>query len=185
MTRIPDIDEKKLNAEQKRVYDQIVSGPRGKVEGPLRVWLNNPGLADIAQQLGAYCRYGTSLPQRLAELAILLAGAHWKSGYEWSYHAPIGIKAGLDPKVLDTIRRGEAPHFEHEDEQAVYDFVTELLNTRRVPPPVWDRALKVIGQAGLIDVVGIVGYYSMICYTINAFEVSVPKGTHDPFAGVT
>ena len=181
MTRIAAPDPKKLDAEQRRVYDAIVAGPRGKVEGPLAVWVHNPGLAEPAQELGAYCRYGTSLPQRLAELAIVIAGAYWRAGYEWAYHAPLALKAGLDPEAVEQIRIGGAPRFAKQDEQTVYDFSMELLNTRRVPPPLWERAKAQLGEKALIDVVGILGYYSLISLTINAFEIPVPPGVKHPF----
>jgi 4-carboxymuconolactone decarboxylase len=181
MSRIPDIVPEKLSAEQRRVYDAVVAGPRGQVVGPLRVWVHNPGLADPAQALGAYCRYGTNLPPRLLELAILIAGAYWKAGFEWAHHAPLGIKAGLDPAAVEQIRVGGSPRFAREDEQAVYDFATELLTTRRVPPPIWDRARILLGTEALIDIVGILGYYSLISLTINAFEVPLPPGAAPPF----
>ncbi|MEI2734951.1 MAG: carboxymuconolactone decarboxylase family protein [Rhodoblastus sp.] len=101
MPRLPDLDPATLDAEQKRIHDEIASGPRGKVEGPLRVWLTSAGLADKAQALGAFCRYGTSLPPRLSELAILVTGAYWRAGFEWHVHAPIGVAAGLDPQAVE------------------------------------------------------------------------------------
>ena len=183
MSRIPELALDKLSPEQRRVHDAIVAGPRGQVAAPLKVWLNNPGLADPAQALGAYCRYGTKLPPNLRELAVLIVGAHWRAGFEWAVHAPLAVEAGIDPGVVEKIRTGAAPHFEREDEQAVYEFVTELLTTRRVPPPVWDRALSILGQGDLIDIVGILGYYTLICLTIDAFEVPAPAGAKEPFDG--
>src|ERR671926_1015872 len=118
MPRLPDIVVENLTPEQRRVYDAIKSGPRGVVQGPLRVWLNSAELADRAQALGAFCRYGTVLEPRLSELAIITTGAYWKAGFEWAVHAPIALEAGLDPKVVEAIRKGEPPHFEHGDEAA-------------------------------------------------------------------
>ena len=102
MPRIPDLVLEKLSAEQRRAYDAIVSGPRGRVVGPLRVWLESPQLADHAQALGAFCRFGTSLPPRLSELAIITAGAFWRASFEWHAHAPMAIKAGIDMKFIFT-----------------------------------------------------------------------------------
>ena len=93
MSRPPVLDEDRLTAEQQAVFDDIRSGPRGLVEGPLRVWLQSPAFAERAQKLGAFCRYGTRLPARLSELAIVIVGAHWRSGFEWSVHAPIAANA--------------------------------------------------------------------------------------------
>jgi 4-carboxymuconolactone decarboxylase len=104
--RLPDIVVESLTPDQRRVYDAILSGPRGVVQGPLRVWLNSPELADRAQALGAFCRYHTTLPPRLSELAIITTGAYWKAGFEWAVHAPIALKAGLDPDAVEAIRKG-------------------------------------------------------------------------------
>ena len=181
MPRLPDIDPATLDPEQKRIYDEISSGPRGKVEGPLRVWLTSAGLADRAQALGAFCRYGTSLPQRLSELAILATGAYWQAGFEWHVHAPIGIKAGLDATAVEKIRAGAEPELENDDERAVYAFSRELLTTRRVSDATYAFAEKILGKRGLVDLVGVLGYYGLISMTINAFEVPVPPGEKEPF----
>src|ERR1700758_4790678 len=103
MTRTPEIVYAELDADQRRVHDAIVAGPRGQVQGPLRVWLQSAQLADRAQALGAVCRFGTSLPPRLSELAILITGAFWRAGFEWHVHAPIAVKAGLDAGAVEAI----------------------------------------------------------------------------------
>lgn len=182
MPRLPDIDPEKLSPEQKKVHDAIMSGPRGVVQGPLRVWLESPELADRAQALGAFCRYGTSLPARLSELAILVTGAHWLAGFEWHVHAPIAIKAGLNAAAVEAIRRGETPSLPKRDEAAVYAFASELWRSRHVSAETYKRAIGELGQTGVVELVGILGYYGLISMTINAFEVPMPKGSSDPFA---
>lgn len=181
MQRIQDILPNQLDGEQKRVYDAILSGPRGVVQGPLRVWLHSPQLAHRAQALGAFCRYETALAQRLSELAILVTGAFWKAGFEWHVHAPIEVEAGLDPAVVEAIRNGEPPNFSRADEAAVYTFARELLMTRRVSKETYAQAEHVLGPRGLVDLVGILGYYGLISMTIVAFELAVPPGAVDPF----
>jgi 4-carboxymuconolactone decarboxylase len=181
MARLPDIDPASLTPEQRRVYDAILNGPRGIVEGPLRVWVNSPGLADKAQALGAFCRYGTSLPQRLSELAIITTGAHWQAGFEWAVHAPIALASGLDPAAVEAIRLGQEPHLPQADEAAVYAFASELLRHRRVSDATYAAAREALGQVGLVDLVGIVGYYGLISMTINAFDVPLPEGAPEPF----
>lgn len=181
MQRLPDIDPASLSPEQRRVYDAILSGPRGVVQGPLRVWVNSPGLADKAQALGAFCRYGTSLPQRLSELAIITTGAHWKAGFEWAVHAPVARESGIDPAAIEAIRTGREPSFEAADERAVYAFASELLRDRRVSDQTYRTAAECLGRVGVVDLVGVLGYYGLISMTINAFEVPLPEGAPDPF----
>ena len=114
MARTPELVYAELDADQRRVYDAIVAGPRGQVQGPLKVWLQSAALADRAQALGAFCRFGTSLPPRLSELAIITMGAHWRAGFEWFAHAPLAIKAGLSPEIVadleDTKRKSGLAH---------------------------------------------------------------------------
>jgi 4-carboxymuconolactone decarboxylase len=182
MPRLPDLVPDTLDPEQRRVYDAIAAGPRGRVEGPLRVWVRSPALADKAQALGAFCRFGSSLPPRLSELAILVTGAYWKSGFEWFAHAPIAQRAGVDAAVIEAIRTGATPTFAKEDEAAVHAFASEVWRTRRVSDATYAHAKAALGERGLIDLVGILGYYGLVSMTINAFEVPLPSGMPDPFA---
>ena len=181
MPRLPDIDPAALDDDQRRVYDSIVSGPRGRVEGPLSIWLNSPAFAEKAQALGAFCRYGSSLPPRLSELAILVTGAYWKAGFEFYAHAPIALKAGLDPAAIQAIRKGDALDLTKDDEKAVYHFSRELITTRRVSDQTYKSAEGALGRRGLVDLVGILGYYGLISMTINAFDVPIPEREKNPF----
>lgn len=180
--RLPDVDETILTPEQRAVYDGIKAGPRGVVVGPLRVWLTSPSLAQRAQELGAFCRYETSLPPRLSELAILVTGAHWRAGFEWATHAPIGLQAGLEPGLVETVRQGRRPEGMTDEEAAVHDFAAELQQAKFVSPETYARAERVLGRLGLVDLVGILGYYTLISMTINAFEIPLPPGAEDPFS---
>jgi 4-carboxymuconolactone decarboxylase len=181
MMRPPLLEETNLSPEQKRVFDIIRSGPRGIVEGPLRVWLQSPGLADPAQQLGAFCRYGTSLEPRLSELAIITVGAYWQSGFEWHVHAPIAARAGVSDDVIVAIKSGAMPPIEKADERTVHQFTRELLVTRHVSDQTYQAAVALLGVRGCVELVGILGYYTLISMTINAFQVPVPEGSQEPF----
>lgn len=180
--RLPEIAPDRLTPEQRKVHDAIVAGPRGAVVGPLKVWLHSPALAERAQQLGAFCRFHTSLPKRLSELAILITGAHWKAGFEWHVHAPEGLAAGLDAAVLEAIRTGRTPTFTRSDEAALYAFARELCETKTVSDAMYERAEAELGSLALVELVGILGYYGLISMTINAFRVSIPEGGKEPFA---
>jgi 4-carboxymuconolactone decarboxylase len=181
MSRVPHLDPDRLAPEQRKVYDAIVAGPRGRVVGPLLVWLSSPGLADRAQALGAFCRFGTSLLPRLSELAILVTGAHWQAAFEWHEHAPIALKAGLDASTIEAIRVGRPPNLTKSDEAAVYAFAKELLDTRKVSAATYERAAAEVGLTAVVELVGILGYYSLVSMTINAFEVPPPDGAPQPF----
>jgi 4-carboxymuconolactone decarboxylase len=176
MSRIADLNPATLSEAQKRVYDAIVAGPRGQVRGPLAVWLHRPELASRAQALGQYCRYETSLPARLSELAILVMGRHWNAEFEWWAHKPIALKAGLDAGVVEAIRTGTEPAFDNADEAVVYEFVRALHDRKQVPDALYRRAVEALGEGGVVDLVGIIGYYTLISVTIQAFEVAPPDG---------
>jgi 4-carboxymuconolactone decarboxylase len=181
LSRPPVLDEDRLTAEQQAVFDDIRSGPRGLVEGPLRVWLQSPAFAERAQKLGAFCRYGTRIPARLSELAVVIVGAHWRSGFEWSVHAPIAAKAGIDSEVLEAIRMGGRPSLIRADERAVYRFSQELLETKRISEDAYKEVVELVGVEGAIELVGILGYYTLISMTINAFEIPTADGEPEPF----
>ena len=185
MPRLPDLDPTRLTPAQKPVYDAIVASPRGRVEGPLRVWLSSPDFAARAQHLGVFCRFGSSLPPRLSELAILVCGAYWQAGYEWWAHAPIGINAGLRAGDVEIIRTGGTPAFAAADETAVHAFAKELVERRRVSQPTYQRAIALLGEKAVVELVGLLGYYTIISMTINAFEVPLPPGEREPFADLT
>ena len=175
MTRIKDWKLEDLSNEQREIHDAIVNGPRGHVVGPLRIWLNNPGLARSAQTVGAYARYGTSLPQALSELAILTTGRVWSSEFEWEHHAPLAIEGGIDPKHVDTISLGIRPLFEKSEEQAVFDFAAEANILKNVSDNTYKDLIDKLDENAAIDIVGICGYYSLISMTLNVFKV--PRDT--------
>lgn len=176
MTRIPPLQPAEMNDDQRAVHAAIVAGPRGQVRGPLAVWLHRPGLAATAQALGQYCRYDSSLPQRLSELAILVMGQFWRAEFEWWAHKPIALKAGVDEAVVEALRTGAEPAFSREDEATVYAVVRSLNEAHRIPAPLYDRAIAVLGNDAVIDLVGLAGYYTLISMTVNAFEVMPPHG---------
>lgn len=180
MARIPAFDPATMTEHQRRVYDAVMAGPRGVVRGPVQVWLQNPGLAEHAQALGAYCRFGTALAPRLSELAIILTAKHWHAGYEWRSHAPMAVAGGLPQDVVEAIEAGTPPPFAQPDDAVVHAFTTELLEQHVVQPTTWERAQAALGLHGLIDLVGILGYYALISMTIKAFEIGLDEHKAEP-----
>ena len=171
MTRIKDWAVENLTEEQKKIHDTIVSGPRGHVVGPLRIWLNNPGLARSAQTVGEYARYGTSLSKGLSELAIITTGRVWSSAFEWEHHAPLAIEGGIDPENVNIISMGQRPNFTKVEEEAVFDFAAEANILKNVSDNTYNNLVNILNETAAIDIVGICGYYSLISMTLNVFKV--------------
>ncbi len=174
MTRPGQLERAELNEEQARIYDAILE-TRGSIAGPFGIWLHSPELADRAQSLGEFVRYRTCLEPRLSELAILVTARFWDCQVEWSLHEPFAAESGLSEGVIDAVRHGRDPHFGRDDERAVFDYVSELLNNRFVPEGVFNAAGEALGKTGVVELTGIVGYYSLVAQTLNAFQVPVPE----------
>ena len=182
MSRLAPLDLAKLTPEQKKVADAIVGGPRGGLRGPFEPWLRSPVLADRAQKLGEYCRFNNSLPKDLSELAICLVGRHFKAQFEFYAHARLAREAGLSADIVEAIRTRRTPPFTREAERIVHDFVTEYLETNRVAAPNYQRAVEAFGEQGVVDLVGVCGYYMLVSMTLNVFEMPLPPGEPEPLA---
>ena len=171
MSRLPRLDETAFTADQQKIYDTIASGPRGTVAGPLRVWLQSPGLAAQAQALGQYARFDSVLPPHLSELAILVTARYWSSGFEWTHHVPIALKAGVPEQAVQAIGRAERFSFRDSEMQAIFDFAVELHLYKQVGDASYAAAEQAFGVKACVDLVGICGYYTLISMTINVFDV--------------
>ena len=180
--RLAPLDLAKLTPEQRAVADAIMSGPRGGLRGPFEPWLRSPVLADRAQKLGEYCRFSSSLPKDLSELAILLTGKRYRSQFEFWAHMRLARQAGLPDDIIEAVRLGRTPKFRRDVERVVYDVVTEYFATNRVSDPTFKRAIEALGEQGLVDVVGTVGYYSLVSMTLNVFQMELPAGEKVPLA---
>lgn len=171
MSRVPALKPEDMSDAQRAIHDAIVNGPRGRVEGPLKIWLHSPALADKAQQLGQFARFDSTLEPRLSELAIMVTGRFWGAQFEWSVHKPFALKAGISEEILDAIRDRRTPPFEKTDERVVYDVSRALHETHKIGDALYAEATEILGQQRVIDLVGLLGYYTLISMTINAFEV--------------
>jgi 4-carboxymuconolactone decarboxylase len=180
-TRFPPLTPEEMTDEQRAVVDAIQSGPRGAgLRGPFNALVRSPVLCDLVQRVGAYVRFGTSLPAPLNELAICMAGRKWGAQYEFYAHRRLGIDAGLNPSILDAVAAGQRPGEMGGDETIVYEFVTDLLSTGQVSDPRYDAALTRFGERGIMDLVGAVGYYSLVSMVLNVAQVPLPEGETPP-----
>ena len=176
MSRLPPLTPDQLSPEQKRVHDEI-AGPRGgTVGGPFAVWLRIPRIADAANRLGNSLRLEGKLDRRLFELAILVIARHWSAQYEWFVHEKAALNAGLSPDVVEVVRHRHTPRFVRDDEQLVYDVVTELQETRTLGQASFDRAFDALGADLLIEFVSVIGFDTTASMMINAFDAPVPGG---------
>lgn len=176
--RLALIDEKKMNAAQRRLLDALRSGPRGKSitpRGPFAAWMHAPEFGQLAQALGAHARYKTALPPRLSEFAILCTARLWRAQYEWYAHAPMAEKGGVKPKTIKDLRAGRKPAAAPKDERAIYDFIQELYKKRRVSDRTYKRVHALLGDAAMVELCGILGYYALISMTLNVFQMLPPQ----------
>ncbi len=161
---------------QTQVAKEITSGLRGEIPGPLNMWLRRPTLADRAQKLGEYCRYQTALPADLVEIAILCVARFWSSEFEWNAHKRIALEKGVSPELIESIRNREKPNWETANQALVFEFSNSLLSERNVEDELYEKSVAAFGIDSVVDLVGILGYYSFISMTINVFDVPLPEG---------
>jgi 4-carboxymuconolactone decarboxylase len=184
-SRLAVLEESQLNKAQHTLLAALRSGPRGqalKLRGPFAAWMHAPEFGLLAQALGAHCRYKTALPPRLSEFAILCTSRLWRAQYEWFAHAPMAEKAGVKPKTIADLRAGRAPKSAPKDERAIHAYVQELYKTRRVSDRTYKRLHALIGDAALVELTGILGYYAMVAMTLNVFRMLPPEDAKLAFA---
>lgn len=175
--RFEELTSETMTPEQSRVAEAIQAGPRGAgLRGPFNALLRSPDLANAVQKVGEYVRYKSSIPGRLNELAIIVTGRRWTAQYEFYAHRRLALQAGLKAEIADAIAGGKRPTGMDADESTVYDFATELLNTGQVSEATYQRTLARFGERGVIDLVGAVGYYSMVSLVLNVAQVPLPEG---------
>ena len=173
-------DESGMTSDQKKIYEQIVSGPRKRLVGPLRAALHNPSLADKWQQLGQVLRFEISLPAYLKELAIIVTARRWSSELEWAIHAKDGAQAGLELSVITDISECRSPDFGDDEAAAnVYEFSRGLTLTGQVSDDVYQSIAVRWGELGVVELTALVGYYSMVAMTLNAHRIPLPDGASD------
>src|SRR5246127_1625021 len=179
--RFPEIPLDKMTPQQRAVADAIMSGPRQRMSGPFNAWLRSPELADRLQKVGEYVRYHTSLDKRLNEMAILMTAQAWGAQYEWYAHAPLALKAGLDPAVIAAIGAGRKPDNMKDDEAIVWEFTTQLRRDHGIDEAIYASALEKFGENGIIDLIAVNGYYDVVSMTLNVAHVKPPTDAQLPF----
>lgn len=180
LERMPAIAPEAMTAAQRAAADEITVGRRGGVVGPFIAALRSPECMRRLQHFGAYLRYDSSIPPHLREIVILLTAYRWRQDYEWVTHEPSARAAGVSPATLDAIRTGTVPASLAADEQVIFQLCGVLFDDGQVPDALYARAIGVLGEAGFIDVVAAVGYYSTLALVMNATRTALPAGTVAP-----
>ena len=180
MTRIPYVHRDELGPEGQQLWDTIVKGRGDRVvageglAGPFNAYVTAPGVGRRLSSLGATLRFGTSIERRLIEVAILTTGARWQAEFEWWAHASMAREHGVPDAVADAIGRGEEPPFESDDERAVYDVARQLSDSGHLDQKAYDAAHRFLGDAGMVELVSLCGYYTLVSFLLNAFAVPLP-----------
>lgn len=165
-----------MSDDQKQTYEESIASKRGSPPPPMMAWLNSPEMAKHATRLGAFLRYDTSLTPALSELAILVTARHWTSHFEWYAHKKMALDGGLDPAIIEAIRLRRTPTFDDPKAQVIYDVARSLHEAHAVSKPLYDDAVKLLGDRGLVEIVGLCGYYTMVSMTLNTYEFGLPDG---------
>lgn len=169
--RMPPLADDQMNETQKQAVADMLAGPRGKVDAPYWAIMRSPGLMAAMQQAGAYFRFQCQLDKRLTELAILLTARSWTQQFVWDFHAPLAVKAGVKSASVEAIAEARRPLGLADDEAVVYDFAAEILANKSVSDATYARALALLGETGVMDILGIVGFYSMMATVLNVARV--------------
>jgi 4-carboxymuconolactone decarboxylase len=165
-----------MNADQKATYEEAVAGKRGAAPAPMMAWLNSPDMARHATRLGEQLRFNTMFPPKLSEIAILVTARHWTAHYEWWAHKRLALKGGLDVAIVDAIRDRRTPSFDDPKAAMIYDVAKSLHEGHGLAQPLYDAAIALLGERGLVEIIGLCGYYTMVSMTLNTFDFGLPDG---------
>jgi 4-carboxymuconolactone decarboxylase len=173
--RLPPIPEADLTSQQRAAAEELVSGPRGKLAGPFVPLLRSPELMTRVQKLGEFLRFESALPACIKELAILITARQWGQGYEWSFHLPLALQAGVARETAEAMAAGRRPAALTGDEAAAYDLLTELFASRSVGDGAYAAALAAFGEAGVVELVAFGGYYGLLAMVMNTARTPAPE----------
>ena len=183
MSRLPYVRRDDLDPDRQEVWDSVVGSrgdqlinEQGGLAGPFNAFVQAPDVGRHLTALGRVLRFETSIERRLSEVAIITVGAAWKAEFEWWAHSQMARKHGVPDAVVDAIGRGEDPPFEAADERTVYAVARQLTGSGRVDQQTYDAAQRLLGDAGLVELVSLCGYYTLISFLLNAFTVPLPPG---------
>ena len=175
--RLPTIPPEKYDAAQKTAAEEFLAVRKAPLSGPFQSLMYSPELMTRTRAMGDYLRFKSAIGNTLSELVILVTAREWSQDYEWSVHYPIAIKAGIRPDIAEAIADGRRPGGMNDDEAMVYDFAVEVLRYKRVSDATFERVEKRFGRVGVVDLVGITGYYTLLAMELNVARFPAPNGS--------
>lgn len=171
MSRLQPVKPEDATPEQRKILLDIKQSRGGDLSGPFQCWIVSPRFANVAQAVGEYCRYHTGMEAKDSELAIITTAAYWHCQAEWQIHAPVAIEKGISADNVEKIRMGEKPQFTRPTEIAVYQVTKEILENKIVSDETYKSLQTIFTDDLIVNLIGLVGYYSMVAITLNTFEV--------------
>jgi len=174
--RLKLLSPDEMSDDQRQTYDESIASKRGSPPPPMMAWLNSPEMARHATRLGAMLRFDTQFPAKLSEIAILVTARHWTAHYEWYAHKRLALAGGLDPAIIEAIRCRRTPTFDDPKAQMIYDVSKSLHEGKGLAQPLYDEAVKLLGERGVVEIIGLCGYYTLVSMTLNAFQFDLPDG---------
>jgi 4-carboxymuconolactone decarboxylase len=180
--RMPLIPADKLTDVQKKAMEEVIAGPRGTFVGPFVPLLRSPDFMSRLQKVGEYLRYNTKLGANISEFVILIAARQWTQQFEWDSHDSLALKAGVKPEIIAAVAEGRRPAGMSADEEIAHDFCTELHHNRCVSDASYARVVSRFGEQGVIDIIGLCGYYTLLGMVMNVARTPMPAGKTPPLA---
>lgn len=182
-SRLTPMSLDSLTPDQRAVYNAVNSPPRGSLgfNGPYAAYIKAPGIGGPTQELGAAIRFNAACPEKFQKIASCVVGQYHQAKFEFAAQTPYARKAGLSESVIEALRIGETPDFDTSAERCIYNFCRQLVLVRHVEDDIYARARDVLGETQLVELVATIAYYTTVCMTLNAFDVSLPEGMEDPF----
>ncbi len=174
--RLPTIPQEKMTEAQKKAATEFAEGRGYAVRGPFGAMIRSPEVMLRAKAMGDYLRFKSTIPPKLNELAICVTARNWGQSYEWHAHAPLAVKAGLNPEILQAVAEGRRPKNLDADEELVIDFSTELHQNKSVSDATYAKALARFGEQGVIDLTAVNGYYTFVAMILNVARTALPAG---------
>jgi 4-carboxymuconolactone decarboxylase len=174
--RMPPIPPGQQTEAQKKAVAEFKEVRKSDVSGPFTPLLRSPEVMNRARAMGDYLRWNSVLPPRLSEFAILITARAWTQNYEWLAHSQLALQGGLSGDVIDALAQGRRPERMASDEDTLYTFCDELHRNRSVSDATYARAVAAFGERGVIDILGISGYYTLLAMVLNTARTPLPEG---------